>query len=159
MPGDGTFFTFCHWNPTGELVPFPQNKGCLHPVGKQWVTVFLWTCHSLQLVIHHGSIISLLQGYYFHTDNPFKDWPGAFEEGLKKMKEGDLPVTILYLEAAILQEPNDAEVFTAVPLPGRGKGNSLQHGMMEWFLGSNLCQSWLSETLDSKGYELVGAFK
>lgn len=65
----------------------------------------------LATVLHHESIISPLQGYYFHTENPFKDWPGAFEEGLKKMKEGDLPVTILYLEAAILQEPNDAEVF------------------------------------------------
>uniref|UniRef100_A0A8D2MEE4 PEX5-related protein n=1 Tax=Zonotrichia albicollis TaxID=44394 RepID=A0A8D2MEE4_ZONAL len=57
------------------------------------------------------TISTIEKGYYFHTDNPFKDWPGAFEEGLKKMKEGDLPVTILYLEAAILQEPNDAEAW------------------------------------------------
>jgi len=41
------------------------------------------------------------------------------------MKEGDLPVTILYLEAAILQEPNDAEVFTRVPFTDKGKGDSL----------------------------------
>ncbi|XP_054839224.1 PEX5-related protein isoform X1 [Eublepharis macularius] len=51
------------------------------------------------------------KGYYFHTENPFKDWPGAFEEGLKKLKEGDLPLTILYLEAAILQDPHDAEAW------------------------------------------------
>lgn len=38
------------------------------------------------------------------------------------MKEGDLPVTILYLEAAILQEPNDAEVFILVPFVDKGKG-------------------------------------
>ncbi|XP_069829907.1 PEX5-related protein isoform X1 [Dendropsophus ebraccatus] len=50
-------------------------------------------------------------GYYFHTENPFKDCSGAFEEGMKKLKEGDLPVTILYLEAAILQDPNDAEAW------------------------------------------------
>lgn len=79
----------------------------------------------LATVLHLGSIISLFQGYYFHTENPFKDWPGAFEEGLKKMKEGDLPVTILYLEAAILQEPNDAEVFTHVPFTDKGEGDSL----------------------------------
>lgn len=79
----------------------------------------------LTAVLHHGSLNSLLQGYYFHTENPFKDWPGAFEEGLKKMKEGDLPVTILYLEAAILQEPNDAEVFTLVPFIDKGKGDTL----------------------------------
>ncbi|XP_051482626.1 PEX5-related protein isoform X9 [Apus apus] len=57
------------------------------------------------------TISTIEKGYYFHTENPFKDWPGAFEEGVKKMKEGDLPVTILYLEAAILQEPNDAEAW------------------------------------------------
>ncbi|XP_070610251.1 PEX5-related protein isoform X2 [Erythrolamprus reginae] len=51
------------------------------------------------------------KGYYFHTENPFKDWPGAFEEGLKKLREGDLPLTILYLEAAILQDPQDAEAW------------------------------------------------
>ncbi|XP_077204427.1 PEX5-related protein isoform X3 [Paroedura picta] len=51
------------------------------------------------------------KGYYFHTENPFKEWPAPFEEGLKKLKEGDLPLTILYLEAAILQDPHDAEAW------------------------------------------------
>ncbi|XP_062987511.1 PEX5-related protein isoform X2 [Elgaria multicarinata webbii] len=51
------------------------------------------------------------KGYYFHTENPFKDWPGAFEEGLKKLREGNLPLTILFLEAAILQDPHDAEAW------------------------------------------------
>ncbi|KAM4695308.1 PEX5-related protein [Discoglossus pictus] len=50
-------------------------------------------------------------GYYFHTENPFRECAGAFEEGMKKLKEGDLPLTILYLEAAILQDPNDAEAW------------------------------------------------
>ncbi|KAM5164552.1 PEX5-related protein [Mantella aurantiaca] len=48
-------------------------------------------------------------GYYFHMENPFRECFAAFEEGMKKFKEGDLPLTILYLEAAILQDPNDAE--------------------------------------------------
>ncbi|KAJ7324742.1 hypothetical protein JRQ81_017762 [Phrynocephalus forsythii] len=51
------------------------------------------------------------KGYYFHTENHFKEWPGAFEEGLKKLKEGDLPLSILYLEAAVLQDPHDAEAW------------------------------------------------
>ncbi|XP_077344042.1 PEX5-related protein isoform X3 [Lithobates pipiens] len=50
-------------------------------------------------------------GYYFHMDNPFRECSAAFEEGMKKLKEGDLPLTILYLEAAILQDPNDAEAW------------------------------------------------
>ncbi|XP_018410396.1 PREDICTED: PEX5-related protein isoform X2 [Nanorana parkeri] len=50
-------------------------------------------------------------GYYFHMENPFRECSAAFEEGMKKFKEGDLPLTILYLEAAILQDPNDAEAW------------------------------------------------
>ncbi|XP_041420792.1 PEX5-related protein isoform X2 [Xenopus laevis] len=50
-------------------------------------------------------------GYYFHTDNPFRGCSGAFEEGMRKLKEGDLPLTILYLEAAILHDSNDAEAW------------------------------------------------
>lgn len=50
------------------------------------------------------------QGYYFHTDNPYKDLPNAFEEGLKKSREGDLQNAVLLLEAAVLQDPHDSEV-------------------------------------------------
>ncbi|KAK0143376.1 PEX5-related protein [Merluccius polli] len=50
------------------------------------------------------------KGYYFHTDNPYKEYHNAFEEGLKKSREGDLPNAVLLLEAAILQDPHDSEV-------------------------------------------------
>ncbi|XP_075058278.1 PEX5-related protein isoform X2 [Mixophyes fleayi] len=60
---------------------------------------------------NQSGISSKETGYYFHMDNPFRECSAAFDEGMKKLKEGDLPMTILYLEAAILQDPNDAEAW------------------------------------------------
>uniref|UniRef100_A0A8B9LWD2 Peroxisomal biogenesis factor 5-like b n=1 Tax=Astyanax mexicanus TaxID=7994 RepID=A0A8B9LWD2_ASTMX len=50
-------------------------------------------------------------GYFFHTDNPYKEWPNAFEEGVQKCREGDLNSAVLLLEAAILQDPQDSEAW------------------------------------------------
>ncbi|MEQ2265921.1 hypothetical protein XENORESO_014742, partial [Xenotaenia resolanae] len=50
------------------------------------------------------------KGYYFNTNNPYRDWPNAFAEGQEKAREGDLNAAVLLMEAAILQDPSDAEV-------------------------------------------------
>ncbi|XP_051482620.1 PEX5-related protein isoform X4 [Apus apus] len=89
-----------------ELAPATQARSTKE---QRWGGPLLSRNHSLEEEFERAK--AAVEGYYFHTENPFKDWPGAFEEGVKKMKEGDLPVTILYLEAAILQEPNDAEAW------------------------------------------------
>lgn len=49
-------------------------------------------------------------------NNPYKDCPNAFEEGLRKSREGDLNSAVQLLEAAILQDPVDSEVRLADPL-------------------------------------------
>ncbi|XP_071347589.1 PEX5-related protein isoform X2 [Trachinotus anak] len=51
------------------------------------------------------------KGYYFNTNNPYRDWPNAFAEGQEKAREGDLNAAVLLLEAAILQDPQDSEAW------------------------------------------------
>ncbi|XP_048832934.1 PEX5-related protein isoform X3 [Brienomyrus brachyistius] len=69
-----------------------------------------WLTESDQAQIP-SSVSPHEKGYYFHTDNPYKDWPNAFEDGMKKAHEGDLPNAVLLLEAAVLQDPQDSEAW------------------------------------------------
>lgn len=144
--------------PRGELVPFPQSKGCLQPFGKRWVTAFLdlsfpATRHSSRLHYlpapgllfpHWQSLQRLAWCFWGRTEKNERRWPACYNP---------LP--------GGCNSPRAQRCWGihCCAFSGVGKGNSLQHGMREWFLGSNLCQAWLTETLDSKGYELVGAFK
>ncbi|XP_075338604.1 PEX5-related protein isoform X2 [Odontesthes bonariensis] len=51
------------------------------------------------------------KGYYFNTNNPYREWSNAFAEGQEKAREGDLNSAVLLLEAAIFQDPQDAEAW------------------------------------------------
>ncbi|CAJ1073163.1 PEX5-related protein isoform X1 [Xyrichtys novacula] len=57
------------------------------------------------------SVSPVEKGYFFNTNNPYRDWPSAFAEGQEKAKEGDLNAAVLLLEAAILQDPQDSEAW------------------------------------------------
>ncbi|XP_056327448.1 PEX5-related protein isoform X2 [Danio aesculapii] len=52
-----------------------------------------------------------VEGYFFHANNPYKDFSNAFEQGQQKCRDGDLNSAVLLLEAAILQDPQDSEAW------------------------------------------------
>ncbi|RUS88867.1 hypothetical protein EGW08_003412, partial [Elysia chlorotica] len=65
--------------------------------------------HGNPWLSEYESSSKAFNDYEFEKENPLLDHQNALEEGKKKHAEGDIPNAVLLFEAAVQQEPNNAE--------------------------------------------------
>ena len=80
-----------------------------HQLASEWDQAAKEDADAYSWLGDYGSVTDPFRdGYFFKDDNPLKEVPNAFEEGMRKLQQGDIPSAVLLFEAACQQEPEHA---------------------------------------------------